>query len=167
MVKCTTTHAGIFHFSHHCCCSLWWGRSVEFLCFMKTWIESHRNMCIQQLLQKSVNKLRASSELVAGIPVIFQSHVMRCYMMFSSSPVEGANAPLCAFLAHILFSVRRKWDKSSGILLRTFSGHYECLLLLHSSGRWWALCKYLGPLQLNHLTTDNRRNPSLSLFCFE
>lgn len=90
---------------------------------MKTWIEAHRNMCIQQLLQKSVNKLGASYELMAGIAVIFQSHVMRCYMMFAFSPVEGANAPLCALLSYIVFSVKRKWDKSSGILLRTFSGH--------------------------------------------
>lgn len=141
-------------------------RSVEFLCFMKTWIEAHGNMCIQQLFQKSVNKLGASYELVAGITVIFQSHVMRCYMMFASSPVEGANAPLCISLLHSV-EFCWKWDTSSGILLRTFSGHYECLLLLHSSGRWWALCKYLGPLQLNHLTTDSRKNSSLTLFCFE
>lgn len=61
-------------------------------------------MCIQQLLQKSVNKLRASYELVAGITVIFQSHVMRCYMMFASSPVEGASAPLCVpFLHSVLY----------------------------------------------------------------
>lgn len=102
---------------------------------MKTWIEAHRNMCIQQLLQKSVNKLRSSYELVAGITVNFQSHIMRCYMMFASSPVEGANAPLYAFLSYTVFSVKRKWDKFSGILLRTFSGHYECLLLLHRGGR--------------------------------
>lgn len=79
----------------------------------------------------------------------------------------GQRSSVHSLLTFCSLFVRRTWDKSSGILLRTFSGHYECLLLLHSSGRWWALCKYLGPLQLNHLTTDDRRNSGLTLFCFE
>lgn len=142
-------------------------RSVELLCFMKTWIEAHGNMCIQQLFQKSVNKLGASYELVAGISDFSEPRHEVLYDVCIFSCRGGQRSSVRFFLTFCSLFVRRKWDKSSGILLRTFSGHYECLLLLHSSGRWWALCKYLGPLQLNHLTTDSRKNSSLTLFCFE
>ncbi len=52
---------------------------------------------------RTVNTLGASYELVAGVPVIFQSHIMRHFKILS--PVEGASAPLCRFLSVTVFSV--------------------------------------------------------------
>lgn len=103
----------------------------------------------------------------------FQSHIMRHFKMSASSPVEGANAPLCRLLSFTVFSIcREKVGQIFRYFVKTpFRTFWVLSTLtyqwLRESLRSQALCKYLVPLQLNHLTTDNGRNSSLIPFCFD
>lgn len=80
--------------------------SVELPCVLQTveGIHEHAHPSERkQVLHKSASNLKASYEPVAGMTVNVYSHVIRRCFIFSSSPVEGANAPLCATLCRLLY----------------------------------------------------------------
>lgn len=87
----------------------------------------------KQVLHKSVNKLWGFYELVAVVTVICfssEAHHEVCSLIFTSCPLEGANAPFCAVFLSSSFLIMKKQEKLSGILWGTFSGRYGCSRLL-------------------------------------
>lgn len=60
---------------------------------------------------------------------------MKHIKILSSSPVEGANAPLCKFCSITVFCIcQEKVGQIFRYFVKNLSGRFECLLLLHTSG---------------------------------